>query len=58
MVGKDEDTRPDCTTFEQYITYLFKHKKTDSKEFRVMLEIFGKEKLAKIWEKFNESGGK
>jgi hypothetical protein len=51
-----KDDRPDCTTFEQYILTLFKLKKTDSLEFKTMLEIFGKDKLIQIWKKFKKSG--
>lgn len=49
---ENESDRPECTTFEQYVVSLFRARKTDSNEFKTMLNIYGREKILKIWEKF------
>ena len=43
-------------TFEAYIISLFEKKQTDSLEFKVMLRIFGREKLEKIWFEYKAKG--
>jgi hypothetical protein len=39
-------------TLEEYITYLFASNKTNSPEFKRLMQVFGREKMAEIWEKF------
>lgn len=38
-------------TLEQYIISLFERGMTNSNEFKAMLYIYGREKLAAIWKK-------
>lgn len=41
----------ECWTFEQYIMNLINTGQTKSKQFQTMIEIFGREKLIKIYKK-------
>lgn len=54
-MGQDPG-RTECTTFEDYIISLFKARKTNSEEFKTMLGIYGRERLAEIWKKYKEAG--
>lgn len=39
-------------TLNDYVCSLFKEKKTDTPEFKALLRVYGREKLAKIWKDF------
>ncbi len=41
-------------TLEDYVMELFRSKATHSREFKAMLEIYGREKLEAIWKKFKK----
>jgi hypothetical protein len=38
-------------TLENYVLSLFQKKQTQSPEFKILLKLFGREKLEKIWNK-------
>lgn len=44
-------------TLEDYVISLFKARKTDSHEFKAILAVYGREKLAAIWEKYKNERG-
>lgn len=44
-------------TLDDYVISLFEKKRTDSVEFKLLLRIYGRERLAKIWEEFKSKGG-
>lgn len=41
----------DAWTLENYILSLFQQKQTETQEFKILLKLFGREKLEKLWNK-------
>lgn len=52
----DKNTPREWWTLEQYAVSLFEENRTDSPEFKLLLLMFGREKLAEMFERFK--GGK
>lgn len=46
------DTWKEAWNLEDYVIDLFKKKLTDTEEFKTLIRIFGRDKLAKIWLKY------
>lgn len=41
--------------FERYVVQLILDKKTDTAEFKLLVRIYGREKLVEIWEKYRRN---
>jgi hypothetical protein len=39
-------------TLDEYVISLFEKKQTESLEFKLLMKIYGREKLVQIWEKY------
>lgn len=42
----------EAVTFEEYVNQLFQDEKTDTEEFKVLVRVYGRSKLTKLWQKF------
>lgn len=51
-MAKDDDSPKEYWTLEDYAISLFKANRTDSDEFRALLSLFGRPKLADMWERY------
>lgn len=51
MPIRETDWSGACT-FKEYIVSLFEKKMTDSPEFKIMLNVYGRERLESIWKEF------
>lgn len=41
-------------TFDDYVISLFEEKKTKTDEFDLLLRVYGREKLEKLWKAYKE----
>lgn len=42
----------EAKTLEDYVFELFENQATESKEFKALLRVFGREKMNDLWKKF------
>lgn len=57
MMSPPESPR-EWWTLEEYAISLFEQKKTGSDEFVLLVKIFGRPKLAEIWERYQKKNAK
>lgn len=48
----DAQGLPIAKTLDEYVFSLFDARKTDSSEFKAILNVYGREKMLKIWERY------
>jgi hypothetical protein len=51
---RPKEVWPEAKTLDQYVVSLILKKQTQGREFKALLEIYGRDKLLAIWEAFKK----
>lgn len=43
-------------TFDEYVISLFEEKKTSTEEFQLIMRVYGRERLEKLWKEYKING--